>query len=261
MKLSVIIPVFKSELIIEELIKKLLESLNDLSLPLTHEVILVNDNGTDACWLKIKQLALKHKQIKGIALKGNYGQHNAVMAGFNHCSGDYIITMDDDLQHPPRYIEAIIEQLKDGFDVCYTNYMNRKHALWKHLVSWINNIISSHFLNKPYKLYLSSFRGVKRNILSRIVENKNNNIYIDSAILKISPKITSIKINHQARFQGESTYSFTKLVSLWFNMASNSSVRPFRFFSFFVLTFKLILLFKRSENSNIEQYKVIEKTF
>ena len=261
MKLSVIIPVFKSELIIEELIKKLLASLNDLSLPLTHEIILVNDNGSDACWIKIKQLALKHKQIKGIALSGNYGQHNAVMAGFNHCSGDYIITMDDDLQHPPQYIKAIIEQLNDGFDVCYTNYMNRKHALWKHLVSWINNIISSHLLNKPYKLYLSSFRGVKRNILNRVVENKSNNIYIDSEILKISPKITSIKINHQARFQGESTYSFRKLISLWFNMASDSSVRPFRFFSFFVLIFKLILFFKKSENNNIEQYKVKEKTF
>ena len=261
MKLSVIIPVFKSELIIEELIKKLLESLNDLSLPLVHEIVLVNDNGMDACWLKIKKLALQHKQIKGIALKGNYGQHNAVMAGFNHCTGDFIITMDDDLQHPPQYIEAIIEQLKNGFDVCYTDYMNRKHAPWKHLVSWINNIISSHLLNKPYKLYLSSFRGVKRNILNRIVENKNNNIYIDSVILKISPKITSIKINHQARFQGESTYSFTKLVSLWFNMASDSSIKPFRFFSFFILIFKFVLLFKKSEKNNIEQYKVIEKTF
>lgn len=261
MKLSVIIPVFKSELIIEELMKKLLESLNNLSIPLAHEIILVNDNGTDACWLKIKQLALKNKQIKGIALNGNYGQHNAVMAGFNHCSGDYIITMDDDLQHPPQYIGEIIEQLINGFEVCYTNYINRKHVFWKHFVSWINNIISSHLLNKPYKLYLSSFRGIKRNILNRIIKNKKNNIYIDSTILKISPKITSIKINHQTRFQGESTYSFTKLVNLWLNMASDSSVRPLRFFSFFVLIFQLTLSFKKSENKNLEQYKVIEKTF
>jgi undecaprenyl-phosphate 4-deoxy-4-formamido-L-arabinose transferase len=169
--------------------------------------------------------------------------------------------MDDDLQHPPQYIGEIIEQLINGFEVCYTNYINRKHVFWKHFVSWINNIISSHLLNKPYKLYLSSFRGIKRNILNRIIKNKKNNIYIDSTILKISPKITSIKINHQARFQGESTYSFTKLVNLWLNMASDSSVRPLRFFSFFVLIFQLTLSFKKSENKNLEQYKVIEKTF
>ena len=87
MKLSVIIPVFKSELIIEELIKKLLISLDGLSLSLSYEVILVNDNGTDECWYKIKQLVSKNDKIKGITLDKNYGQH-AVMAGFNYCSGD-----------------------------------------------------------------------------------------------------------------------------------------------------------------------------
>ena len=261
MKLSVIIPVFKSELIIEELIKKLLISLDGLSLSLSYEVILVNDNGTDECWYKIKQLVSKNDKIKGIALDKNYGQHNAVMAGFNYCSGDYIITMDDDLQHPPQYIKEIIDQLLKGFDVCYTNYVNRKHAFWKHLVRWINNIISSHLLNKPYKLYLSSFRGISRSILIQIIKNKKKNIYIDSKILELSPKITSIKINHQARFQGESTYSFSKLVTLWLNMASDSSLRPLRFFTFFILIFKLILSLKRKTNENLEQFKIKEKTF
>tara|TARA_X000001036_G_scaffold380382_1_gene371752 strand:+ start:5730 stop:6512 length:783 start_codon:yes stop_codon:yes gene_type:complete len=260
MKVSIIIPVFKSELIIDQLLKELLESLTSLSTPVSYEIFLVNDNGLDTCWLKIKQLVKKHPQIKGLALDKNYGQHNAVMAGFNFCSGDYIITMDDDLQHPPQYIGPIIEKLLQGFDVCYTNYVNRKHAFWKHLVSWINNIISSHLLNKPYKLYLSSFRGLKRNIMMQIIKNKSNDIYIDSIILKLSPKITSIPINHQTRFQGQSTYSFSKLISLWLNMAKDSAARPFRFFSFFILILKLILLFKK-KIKDIEQFKIIEKTF
>tara|TARA_B100000614_G_scaffold250214_1_gene260070 strand:+ start:191 stop:949 length:759 start_codon:yes stop_codon:yes gene_type:complete len=252
--------VFKSELIIDELLKKLLKTLNVLTKLDSYEIILVNDNGLDNCWYKIRQLAENHGHIKGIALDKNYGQHNAVMAGFCNSTGDYVVTMDDDLQHPPESIEPILQQLANGFDVCYTNYINRKHNFWKHLVSWVNNIISSHLLNKPYKLYLSSFRGVKREIVTQIIKNKNNNIYIDSLILRLKPKITSIPIIHQARFQGESTYSFTKLINLWLNMANDSSLRPIRFFSFFVLLFKLILMFKKKEK-DINQFKIKEKTF
>ena len=235
------------------------ETLNILYTPDSYEIILVNDNGLDKCWFKIKKLADNHKQIIGIALDKNYGQHNAVMAGFSFSSGDYVITMDDDLQHPPQYIEFILKQLMNGFDVCYTNYVNRKHSFWKHLVSWINNIISSHLLNKPYKLYLSSFRGIKKEVVSQIIKNKNSDIYIDSTILKLSKKITSIPIKHQARYQGKSTYSFSKLVSLWLNMANDSSLRPFRFFSFFVLIFQLFLLFKKKKK-DVSQFRVKEST-
>mgnify|MGYP001163010383 FL=1 len=96
--------------------------------------------------------------------------------------------------------------------------------------------------------------------MMQIIKNKSNDIYIDSIILKLSPKITSIPINHQTRFQGQSTYSFSKLISLWLNMAKDSAARPFRFFSFFILILKLILLFKK-KIKDIEQFKIIEKTF
>ena len=122
MKISIIIPVFKSELIIDELLKKLLKTLNVLTKLDSYEIILVNDNGLDNCWYKIRQLAENHGHIKGIALDKNYGQHNAVMAGFCNSTGDYVVTMDDDLQHPPESIEPILQQLANGFDVCYTKY-------------------------------------------------------------------------------------------------------------------------------------------
>ena len=260
MKISIIVPVFKSELIIVELTNKILKSLNMVD-GSSYELILVNDNGLDECWLKIKELANKNKNIKGIALTENYGQHNATMAGCNYCTGDYIITMDDDLQHPPENINDIVIQLKEGFDVCYTNYINRKHALWKQLVSWINNIISSHLLNKPYKLYLSSFRGIKKHIVKELIKNKDNKIYIDSNILKLKPKINSIPINHQIRFQGESTYTFSRLLALWFNMAGDCSIKPIRFFSLVVLVFKPFIFYKIIKKKNIEQFKVREKTF
>ena len=83
------------------------------------------------------------------------------MAGFNYCNGNFIVTMDDDLQHPPEYVPEIVEQLK-SYDVCYTNYINRKHLGWKKAVSNLNNIVSSFLLSKPLNIYMSSFRGLKK---------------------------------------------------------------------------------------------------
>jgi|694.fasta_scaffold81826_3 glycosyltransferase involved in cell wall biosynthesis len=259
MKISIIIPVFKSELIIEELLKKLFASLYNFSKTLSYEIILINDNGLDSCWSRIERLIKKNKKIKGIALAKNYGQHNAIMAGFNYCTGDYIITMDDDLQHDPNYIEIIVKKLIEGYDVCYTDYINRQHTFWKKYASWINNIVSSHLLNKPYKLYLSSFRGIKRSLVDQLIKEKNANIYIDSIILKLTSNHTSVPIKHHIRFKGESTYTFSKLINLWVNMARYSSIFPLRFFSFFVLILKIILSFKKKNINNIEQFKIIKK--
>lgn len=257
MKISIIIPVFKSELIIEKLLKKLKKELYNFSQPFSYEIILVNDNGIDSCWSKIEKLKKKFKNIIGIALVKNYGQHSAIMAGFRYCTGDYIITMDDDLQHDPKYIGKLVTKLIKGHDVCYTNYTNRKHSSWKQYVSWWNNIISSHLLNKPYELYLSSFRGIKKKIVNDIIREKNPSIYIDSVILKLTSNISSISIKHRKRFEGESTYTVLKLIKLWVNMAGHSTIFPLRFSSFFVIIFLIILNMKKK--NNIEQFKIIKK--
>lgn len=257
MKISIIIPIFKSELIIDKLLKKISKELSNFSKALSYEIVLVNDNGLDNCWLKIKKLKKKFRHIVGIALAKNYGQHSAVMAGLRYCTGDYIITMDDDLQHDPKYIKQLVSKLIDGYDVCYTNYKNRKHFFWKQCLSWCNNIISSHLLNKPYKLYLSSFRGIKKKIVENLIKEKNPSIYIDSIILKFASNITSISIKHRKRFKGESTYTIPKLIKLWINMARHSTIFPLRISSFFVIIFKIILNIKNKKN--IEQFKILKK--
>ena len=98
-------------------------------------------------------------------------------------SGDKIITMDDDLQHPPESIKAIYDELDKGTDSCYTYYLNRQHPAWKKFISWLNNLISSYLLNKPIKIYLSSFRGIKKNIVKEIIKYKGSEVYLDGLIL------------------------------------------------------------------------------
>ena len=179
------------------------------------------------------------------------------MAGLNYSRGDYIITLDDDLQHPPEYIPALIEKLND-FEVCYTNYKNRKHVNWKKAVSFINNVVSSFLLNKPLKIYMSSFRGLSKKIVLQIIKNKDPNIYLDGLIISTTKKIAMITVEHHPRASGESNYNLIKLLILWSNMLINFSFLPLRIASFPGIFLKIIIKMFRKKN-NIDQYRIIEK--
>ena len=108
MDLSIIIPVYNSENIIEELVKQLNDSINNITYINSFEVIMVNDCSSDGSWEKIKAISKKFKFIKGISFAQNYGQHNAIMTGLEACEGERLITMDDDLQHSPSSIKDLL---------------------------------------------------------------------------------------------------------------------------------------------------------
>ena len=160
MEVSIIIPVYNSEKILTELIDQIKKEVESFSKKF--EVILVNDFSHDDSWKIIKNLSNKYNFIKGIDLKKNYGQHNAIVAGLNFSSGDYMILMDDDLQHNPIYIKNILDELQNGNDVCYVKYLKRKHVFWKKFLSWLNNATSSFLANKPFNIYTSSFKGFNK---------------------------------------------------------------------------------------------------
>ena len=90
------------------------------------------------------------------------------MAGIKNSKGDFLITMDDDLQHPPSYIIDIINKLSEGFDVCYTKYQNNKYSFLKKLGSAINDRVANIVLGKPKNIYLSSYRGIKKNVINEL---------------------------------------------------------------------------------------------
>ena len=138
MDVSIIVPVYNSSANLNKLSK---EIRSNVKKQLNYEILLVNDFSVDDSWNIIKHLSKKNRNIRGINLKKNYGQHTAIFVGLKYARGKKIITMDDDLQHPPKSLNNIIDAL-DNYDLCYTLYIKRKHLVWKKMVSYINNIFS-----------------------------------------------------------------------------------------------------------------------
>ena len=196
------------------------------------ELILVNDASPDGSWPIIESLAGRHAFVRGICLARNFGQHNATMAGLNHALGEIVVIMDDDLQHPPHAIMALVNALSDGYDVCYTRYVNRQHAVWKRLGSWFNDRVASFLLKKPRGLYLSSFKALRRWVVEQVIRYDGPYAYVDGLILDITKDITSIPIEHQSRHEGEGNYNLRRSVSLWLKMATSFSIIPLRVASF-----------------------------
>ena len=244
MILSIVVPVYNSENILDELIKQIKSEIKEKkNLFKNFEIILVNDNSLDNSWKRIKEIAGNQKNIIGINLSKNFGQHNALMAGIKNSRGDFLITMDDDLQHPPSNIIDIINKLNDGFDVCYTKYQNNKYSFLKKLGSAINDKVANIVLNKPKKIYLSSYRGMKKNVINELKKFDGPYVYLDGIILNVTNNIGSIDIKHNKRLKGNSGYSFKKLFSLWLKVFTNSSIFPLRMASVTGFIITLISLF------------------
>ena len=251
MKESVIVPVYNRSMMLNELCKRIFNTMNKLNLKNDFELIMINDSSYDDSWDKICELTKNYNFILGINLKENFGQHNAIMAGLNNCKGKFIITLDDDLQHPPEFFPNILEALKYS-QVCYTNYKNRKHIGWKKFVSKLNNLVSSFILNKPLKIYMSSFRGFTSEVKLKIIEFKKPDVYLDGLILNITRKIEIITVDHHARKIGKSNYSIKKLLILWSNMILNFSLLPLRPASLIGIILKIVIKIFRKESTKAQ---------
>ena len=226
--LSIVVPVYRSAQILPQLVEKIFAEMHKEGLNDSFELVLVNDASPDNSWQVIRSLAQQHAFIKGISLRRNFGQHNAIMAGLHYISGDFVVLMDDDLQHPPHAIGDLMRALSAGYDVCYTNYLNRQHAAWKKLGSRFNDWMATHLLGKPKGLYLSSFKGLRNEIVQEIILYDGPYAYIDGLIFDVTRSITTIDIEHQARHEGVGNYNLRRSLSLWLKMATSFSVLPLR---------------------------------
>jgi len=243
--LSIVVPVYNSALILPVLLDAIHDEMKREKLDEQYELLMVNDASPDQSWDVICDLANKFSFLKGISLRRNCGQHNAIMAGLNHVSGTYIVLMDDDLQHPPEAIGDLVRALSGGYDVCYTRYVNRQHVYWKKLGSKFNNLVATFLLSKPKDLYLSSFKAIRREIADEITKYDGPYAYIDGLILDVTSSITSINITHQVRLDGEGNYNLLRSLSLWSKMATGFSVIPLRlatYTGFFLALLSFVLI-------------------
>jgi undecaprenyl-phosphate 4-deoxy-4-formamido-L-arabinose transferase len=229
LEISIVIPVYRSEATLKKLVAIVHSELSHLDF----EVILVNDYSPDNSWSIIQSLCEAYDNVSGINLRKNYGQHSAIMAGLQYSSGKTIIIMDDDLQHDPKYITTLHQKILSGYDACFTNYLNRKHQIWKIMGSWFNNQIASILIQKPKDVYLSSFKAISVELKNEIIRYDGPFPYIDGLILNLTKSITTENIEHQERDDlKDSGYGIKKSLLLWMRMATSFSVIPLRIAAF-----------------------------
>ena len=211
-------------------IVKLLDAFRNLPLGGDYEVVLVNDGSTDQT-LRLAREIIPTMPVKVVLvdLARNFGEHAAVLEGFRHVTGRYIVNLDDDLQNPVSEALRLVEHLRQtDADVVYSYYEEKKHSWFRNLGSWLTNAMATRLLDKPRDLYLCSFRAMKRELVDRIVRYSGPFPYVDGLILGATNRIERLLVAHEERAAGESGYTMRKLVRLWMNMFFNFSIMPLR---------------------------------
>ncbi|MCD4739558.1 glycosyltransferase family 2 protein [archaeon] len=224
---SVIIPVYNAEKSLEELHERLVKFFNGKKL--TYEIILVDDRGTDNSWKIMKELAAKNKNVKAIRLSKNYGQHGALMCGLNHTTGERVVTMDDDLQHPPEEIEKLIKAMDEtDADIVMGKAKQKKHSFMKNIGSAILNWLYKIILHKPKNVKVGTFCIIKKNVVKGMIENKTPTPLLNALMLSNTTNVINTEFNHEERKYGNSKYSFLKHLDVFYSLVINYSTIPLR---------------------------------
>jgi polyisoprenyl-phosphate glycosyltransferase len=223
---TVVIPVYKSEDCLDELAKRLTNALN--SFVDNYEIVLVNDCSPDNSWNKIVELCKVYDNLKGINLRRNFGQDCAIMAGLNNSSGEYVIIMDDDLQHDPKDIPILLGKLEEGYDVCYALFESKKQSRFKNFGSWFNGKVAEIVIDKPKNVYLSPYKAIKRGVIDEVIKYDGPYPYLDGLIFRVTRNITQVIAKHHERYSGKGNYNMVKSIRVWLRLATNFSVFPLR---------------------------------
>ena len=242
--LSIVIPVYNSEAILPELAKRL--SLVIPQMSDDFELILVNDGSRDNSWQEILRLTGEYRWIRGFSLMRNYGQHNALLCGIRQAEKEVIVTMDDDLQHPPEEIPKLLEKLKEGFDVVYGAPEKENHGVLRDLASQITKIALQSGMGADTARRVSAFRAFHAYIRKGFDDYRGSFVSIDVLLTWAASKFTWISTKHLPRAVGKSNYSLMKLVTHALNMITGFSTLPLQIASIvgFVFTiFGVLVLF------------------
>lgn len=226
MEISVISPVYQAEQIVEELCRQLLAVLPTISTQF--EIILVEDGSSDQSWHKIESICSKYKEITGLKLSRNFGQHNAIAAGLRLSKGDWVIVMDCDLQDDPGEIPGLYQKTKEGYDIVLAQRTLRQDSVMKKFYSkWFYKFYS-YFTDTRQDETVANFGIYKSDVIKSVNEIGDYERVFPTLVQWVGFRSTSIEVKHQERFQGKSSYNFLKLFSLAFKMVISFSDKPLR---------------------------------
>ena len=236
-RVSIVVPVFRGERTVGPLVEALAACLCSRW---QFEIVLVNDGSPDQSAAICRELAKRFSFVKFVNLSRNFGEHNAVMAGLNHASGQYVVVMDDDFQNPPGEVPKLLAEIEKGYDVVYSRYAVKQHHPLRNLGSRVNDRVAAALLDKPRDLYLSSFKVLSRFVVDELVKYDGPYPYIDGLVLRLTRNYSQVLVQHDPRREGRSGYTLRKLVSLYLNMFTNFSILPLRLASYAGLVMSLV---------------------
>jgi glycosyltransferase involved in cell wall biosynthesis len=224
MDISVVIPVYGSQDTLRPLTERLVAVLDETGR--SYELIFVNDDSPDQAWQELTALQAAHPdRITAIQLTRNFGQHNAIMCGLHAARGRYVVTMDDDLQHPPEEIPKLLAEIeRTELDVVYGRYDRKKHRPWRNLGSLAMNLAYRKVFGIAGEF--TAFRVIRREIVEAALSYGLNFTFIDGLLAWNTRRIGGVVVEHQERELGRSGYNLRKLVLLSFNLLTNFSILP-----------------------------------
>ena len=226
MKISFVISCYRSEKTLGGVIEEIQSTMPEIGHD--YEIILVNDCSPDNTFEVIRELASKNKNILGINLAKNFGQHSALMAGMRHSTGDVVVCLDDDGQTPANEVGKLLGKLEEGYDVCYASYGKKQHSGFRNFGSKVNELMTRIMLGKPKNLKVSSYFAAKRFIVDDMLRYEQSYAYVIGLVLRATKNVCNVEVNHRARTEGTSGYTLTKLISLWLNGFTAFSIKPLR---------------------------------
>lgn len=227
--LSIVVPVYNSAATLGRLLERLTQTIGTLTQ--SYEIILVDDGSRDDSWAVIQSLRGNYgDHLVAVQLMRNYGQHNTLMCGLGVARGEYVITLDDDLQNPPEEIPKLLAYIKQhGLDLVYGCPSNRSHAAWRNLGS----TIVWHFYRTVFRnpITPSPFRIMRHQLAQSVLFYDLNFTYLDGLLAWCTSRIAGVEVEHHARAQGSSGYSLGKLLGLALNLYTNFSLIPLQIVS------------------------------
>ena len=237
--ISVVIPVYNEEPGLASLFARLYPALDALGR--SYEIVFINDGSQDKSAALLREQFQRRPDVTRVILfSGNYGQHMAIMAGFERTRGDCVVTLDADLQNPPEEIARLIAEMDKGFDYVGSIRKKRQDFAWRRWASKAMNRLREHLTHIRMTDQGCMLRAYSREIIDAINQSKEVSTYIPALAYSFAHNPTEIEVEHEERAAGESKYSLYQLIRLNFDLVTGFSLVPLQLFSFIGITISLL---------------------